>query len=83
MGTFQDVVLGFDFGEVRIGVAVGNGVTASSNALTIVDGRTKKKWEAIAELIREVRPVIYGGRTIDADQMKVYIDKMNEIINHI
>ena len=48
MGTFQDVVLGFDFGEVRIGVAVGNGVTASSKALTIVDGRTKKKWEAIA-----------------------------------
>lgn len=58
MGTFQDVVLGFDFGEVRIGVAVGNGVTASSNALTIVDGRTKKKWEAIAELIREWQPAV-------------------------
>jgi len=27
--------------------------------------------------------VIYGGRVIDAEQMKVYIDKMNEIINHI
>lgn len=26
---------------------------------------------------------IYGGRVIDAEQMKVYIDKMNEIINHI
>ena len=39
--------------------------------------------QEIAELICEVRPVIYGGRTIDADQMKVYIDKMNEIINHI
>ena len=39
--------------------------------------------QEIAKLIREVRPVIYGGRTIDADQMKVYIDKMNEIINHI
>ena len=36
----------------------------------------------IAEFIREVRPVIYGGRVIDAEQMKVYIDKMNEIINH-
>ena len=46
MGTFQDVVLGFDFGEVRIGVAVGNGVTASSNAL------------AIAELIREWQPAV-------------------------
>ena len=37
----------------------------------------------IAKFIREVRPVIYGGRAIDAEQMKVYIDKMNEIINHI
>ena len=37
----------------------------------------------IAKFIREVRPVIYGGRVIDAEQMKVYIDKMNEIINHI
>ena len=37
----------------------------------------------ITKFIREVRPVIYGGRVIDAEQMKVYIDKMNEIINHI
>ena len=58
MGTFEDVVLGFDFGEVRIGVAVGNGVTRSSNALTIVDGRTKKKWDDIAALIREWQPAL-------------------------
>lgn len=39
--------------------------------------------EKIGAFIREVRPVIYGGRTISAEQMKLYIDKMNEIINHI
>ena len=39
--------------------------------------------EEIAKFIREVRPVIYGGRRINAEQMKVLIDKMNEIINHI
>lgn len=37
----------------------------------------------IAEFIHEVRPVLYGGRAIDSEQMKVFIDKMNEIINHI
>lgn len=37
----------------------------------------------IAEFIHEVRPVLYGGRVIDSEQMKVFIDKMNEIINHI
>lgn len=37
----------------------------------------------IAAFIREVRPVLYGGRSINSEQMKVFIDKMNEIINHI
>lgn len=39
--------------------------------------------EEIAKFIHEVRPVLYGGRAIDSEQMKVFIDKMNEIINHI
>lgn len=39
--------------------------------------------EDIAKFIHEVRPVLYGGRAIDSEQMKVFIDKMNEIINHI
>lgn len=39
--------------------------------------------EEISTFIHEVRPVIYGGRGISAEQMKYYIDRMNEIINHI
>lgn len=39
--------------------------------------------EEIAAFIREIRPVIYGGRVLTVEQMKQYIDKMNEIINHI
>lgn len=39
--------------------------------------------EVISAFIREIRPVIYGGRTIFSEEMKRYIDKMNEIINHI
>ena len=39
--------------------------------------------EEIGTFVREVRPVIYGGRVISAEQMKLYIDKMSEIINHI
>ena len=45
--------------------------------------KTGMEVEEIAKFIREVRPVIYGGRRINAEQMKVFIDKMNEIINHI
>lgn len=39
--------------------------------------------EEIGKFIREVRPVIYGGRTLTGEEMKQFIDKMNEIINHI
>ena len=46
------------------------------NALsTGLPGKTGMDAGEIAEFIREVRPVIYGGRVIDAEQMKVYIDK--------
>lgn len=37
----------------------------------------------IAAFIREVRPVVYGGRSISEEEMKRLIDRMNEIINHI
>ena len=37
----------------------------------------------IAVFIREVRPVVYGGRSISEKEMKRLVDKMNEIINHI
>lgn len=37
----------------------------------------------IAVFIREVRPVVYGGRSISEEEMKRLVDKMNEIINHI
>ena len=45
--------------------------------------KTGMDTEDIAKFIHEVRPVLYGGRAIDSEQMKVFVDKMNEIINHI
>ncbi len=53
----ERTVLGFDFGVVRIGVAVGNNITKNAKALAIVDGRTnQKKWEEIERLISEWLP---------------------------
>lgn len=37
----------------------------------------------ISGFVLEVRPVIYGKRAVSVEQMRHYIDKMNEIINHI
>lgn len=50
-------LLGFDYGLKRIGVAVGQELTATANALTTiraVDG--KPDWEAITRLIQQWQP---------------------------
>ena len=51
------VVLGFDFGTRRIGVAIGNSVTREARPLTTVNGATAAtRWDAIAALIGEWDP---------------------------
>ncbi len=53
------------------------------NALSVELPGNRMNEEEIGEFIRTVRPVIYGGCDISVEQMKRYIDKMNEIISHI
>jgi putative Holliday junction resolvase len=54
------IVLGFDFGLRRIGVALGNGVTRSARALRVVErGGTRPArahWDELAALIGEWQP---------------------------
>ena len=51
------VALGFDFGRVRIGVAVGEVVTGSARPLAILPTRQQQPdWPAIARLIEAWRP---------------------------
>lgn len=50
-------LLGFDYGCKRIGVAVGQTLTASATALTTVQARDgKPDWPAISRLIAEWKP---------------------------
>lgn len=51
------VLLGFDYGTRRIGVAVGQTLTGAARPLTIVRARDgKPDWEAISRLIAEWQP---------------------------
>jgi putative holliday junction resolvase len=53
----QNIVIGFDFGQVRIGVAVGNRITASANPLCIVSGASNDiKFKRIEALFKEWKP---------------------------
>lgn len=56
--NIEGVVLGFDFGLKRIGVAVGQTVTATASPLSIVRSQDgKPDWEAITALFEHWQPV--------------------------
>ncbi|HTJ94178.1 MAG TPA: Holliday junction resolvase RuvX [Pararobbsia sp.] len=50
-------LLAFDYGEKRIGVAVGNTLLAHARALTIIQNRSREyRFEAVGKLIDEWKP---------------------------
>ena len=50
-------ILAFDFGEKRIGVAVGNTITKTAEALKIIQGKNQdEKFKVIEALIQEWQP---------------------------
>ena len=50
-------VLGFDFGEKRIGIASGQTITKSANPVTTLNSiNNKPDWESIEKLIFEWKP---------------------------
>lgn len=51
-----DVLLGFDFGTRRIGVAVGNGVTGGAQALTTLHHGDGPDWDGLTRIVAEWRP---------------------------
>jgi putative Holliday junction resolvase len=51
------VVLAFDFGTRRIGVAIGNGVTRQARPLAIIEALGDARWEQLATQIAEWQPV--------------------------
>jgi putative Holliday junction resolvase len=53
----DQVVIGFDFGARRIGVAIGNSVTREARPLTTVNaGTVSARWDAVAALVAEWEP---------------------------
>ena len=51
------VVLGFDFGTRRIGVAIGNWLTGQARPLTTIDSKhVATRWSALSSLIVEWQP---------------------------
>ena len=53
----KGTLLAFDFGHRRIGVAVGQTLTGSANALAVVSVANRPDWQAISLIIGEWKPV--------------------------
>jgi len=79
MSATPETILAFDFGLRRIGVAVGQQVTASANPLAVVQNSEEgPDWTAIGALIREWQPArIIVGMPAHADGSAA------EISNHV
>ena len=51
-----ELILAFDFGERRIGVAVGNTGTRTATALGVLPARGTPDWEAVSRCVRQWSP---------------------------
>ncbi len=54
-----ETILGFDFGERRVGVAVGQTLTGTATPLTTLTSRGDELLEAVAELLRTWEPAAF------------------------
>ena len=62
------VYLAFDYGLKRIGVAVGDSLTASARALPTLPHHDKPDWIAVDQLLRDWRPsALVVGLPLDED----------------
>ncbi len=52
----EQIVLGFDFGARRLGVAVGNGVTRRARPLALIADVGEVRWRRIGELVAAWQP---------------------------
>jgi putative Holliday junction resolvase len=52
----EQIVLGFDFGTRRLGVAVGNGLTRQARPLAVIADEGDVRWRRIGELIAAWQP---------------------------
>ena len=59
MGTASNQILAFDYGEKRIGVAVGQIITASANPIQALAAKSgEPDWQLVQKLIDEWQPTL-------------------------
>ena len=65
---------------IQVDVEAGEDATSSAGRIAWKTGLEEKK---IEKLLTDIHPVIHGNAQLTEDQMKDFIGRMNEIINHL
>lgn len=80
MSAVSGTILGFDFGEKRVGIAVGETVTRIASPLgAIEEPATDARFEAIAKFVQEWSPVaLVVGRPRHSDGSEHAVAKLAE-----
>lgn len=79
----QGTLLAFDFGQRRIGVAVGQTLTASASALAVITVTEQPDWQAIGRLLDEWKPVaLVVGLPLAADGGETELSKHARRFGH-
>jgi len=78
-------IIGFDFGQRRIGVAIGNNVSKTAQALITIESATNnQKFEAIQKIMEEWMPVsIVVGVPFNVDGSEIDVKKKKLLIDQI
>ncbi|MGZ8984478.1 MAG: Holliday junction resolvase RuvX [Methylotenera sp.] len=76
--VLASTVLCFDFGEQRIGVAVGEHLLASANPLTTIDNESNEvRFEVISKLIKEWQPkLLVVGLPLSLDGAETNVSQL-------
>tara|TARA_R110002096_G_scaffold342754_3_gene535800 strand:- start:60 stop:503 length:444 start_codon:yes stop_codon:yes gene_type:complete len=79
------VLLGFDFGERRTGVAVGQSITGTARPLTtITTTNNQPDWVQIENLLKEWQPTqLIVGIPHDAEENKTLRKKIKRFCTHL
>jgi len=83
-GMRDQTILGFDFGTKKIGVAIGQTVTRTATALTLLEAQNgEPKWEDLAKIIQTWRPAsLVVGRPLNMDGTTQVLTELAESFAH-
>lgn len=80
----DQTVLGFDFGTKKIGVSIGQTVTRTATALTLLEAHHgEPRWEELAKIIQTWKPAsLVVGRPLNMDGTTQLLTELAEHFAH-